>query len=281
MSTPLAINTNVGSLNAQRNLVKAGRNLGSSIEKLSSGLRINSAADDAAGKAISEGLRAQNDGFKQAVENANDAVSILSTAEGAMNAISDVLIRMRELAVQASNDSLTTVERGYVNTEFTQLATEITRISDVTEFNGIKLADGSAGAGSDGALVFQVGTRNTVNDRIGITLGDQDATALGVNASTVDTLANAQASITTLDAAISTLATSRATLGATVNQLTAAVDNLGVTVENMAAAASQITDTDVAAESANFTKNQVVMQAGVSMLSQANGLPSLALRLLG
>lgn len=281
MSTPLAINTNVGSLNAQRHLVKAGRNLGQSIEKLSSGLRINSAADDAAGKAIAEGLRAQNNGFKQAVENANDAVSILSTAEGAYNAISDTLIRMRELAVQASNDSLTATERGYVNTEFTQLATEITRISDVTEFNGIKLLDGSAGAASDGALVFQVGTRSTANDRINITLGDQDATALGVNASAVDTLANAQTAITTLDAAISTLATSRATLGATVNQLTAAVDNLGVTVENMAAAQSQITDTNVAAESANFTKNQVVMQAGVSMLSQANGMPSLALRLLG
>jgi flagellin len=281
MSTPLAINTNVGSLNAQRNLVKAGRNLGNSIERLSSGLRINSASDDAAGKAIAEGLRAQNNGYKQAVENANDAVSILSTAEGAYNAISDVLIRMRELAVQSANDSLTTVERGYVNTEFTQLATEITRISDVTEFNGIKLLDATAGAANDGALVFQVGTRSTANDRINISLGDQDATALGINASAVDTLANAQTAITTLDAAISTLATSRATLGATVNQLTAAVDNLGVTVENMAAAASQITDTDVAAESANFTKNQVIMQAGVSMLSQANSMPSLALRLLG
>jgi len=281
MASPLAINTNVGSLNAQRNLVKAGRSLNSSIEKLSSGLRINSAADDAAGKAVAEGIRAQNEGFKQATENANDAISILSTAEGAYNAIADTLVRMRELAVQASNDSLTSVERGYVNTEFTQLITEITRVSDVSEFNGIKLLDGTAGAGSDGAVVFQVGTRNTGNDRIGITLADTDSTALGVVAAATDTLANAQAAIATVDAAIGILATSRATLGATVNQLTAAVDNLGVTVENLSAAQSQILDTDVGMESANFTKSQVIMQAGVSMLAQANGIPSLALRLLG
>lgn len=281
MATPLAINTNVGSLVPQNNLGKAGRALNTSIERLSSGLRINSASDDAAGMAVSEGLRAQTEGFKQAMENANDAVSILSTAEGAMNSISDTLVRMRELAVQAANDSLTGTERGYINTEFTQLATEITRISDVAEFNGIKVMDGSAGAATNGALVFQVGTRSTANDRIGITLADIDATSLSVNASAVDTLANAQTAITAVDAAISTLATSRATLGATMNQLTSAVDNLATTVENMSAANSQIRDTDVAAESANFTKSQVLMQAGTSMLSQANAVPNLALRLLG
>jgi flagellin len=281
VATPLAINTNVGSLVAQNNLSKTGRALNKSIERLSSGLRINSASDDAAGMAVSEGLRAQTEGFKQATENANDAVSILSTAEGAMNSISDTLVRMRELAVQAANDSLTSTERGYINTEFTQLATEITRISDVAEFNGIKLMDGSAGAASNGALVFQVGTRSTANDRIGITLADIDATSLSVNASAVDTLANAQTAITSVDAAISTLATSRATLGATMNQLTSAVDYLATTVENMSAANSQIRDTDVAAESANFTKAQVLMQAGTSMLSQANAVPNLALRLLG
>lgn len=223
----------------------------------------------------------QTEGFKQAMENANDAVSILSTAEGAMNSISDTLVRMRELAVQAANDSLTGTERGYINTEFTQLATEITRISDVAEFNGIKVLDGTAGANSDGALVFQVGTRSTANDRIGITLADVDATSLSVNGSAVDTLANAQTAITAVDAAISTLATSRATLGATMNQLTSAVDNLAVTVENMSSANSQIRDTDVASESANFTNNQVLMQAGASMLAQANAVPNLALRLLG
>jgi len=279
VASPLSINTNVGSLTAQRHLGQAGRALNSSIEKLSSGLKINSASDDAAGMAVAEGLRAQNEGFKQASENANDALSILATAEGAYNSIADTLVRMRELAVQASNDSLTSVERGYINTEFTQLITEITRVSDVSEFNGIKLLDGSAGTG--GAVVFQVGTRNTANDRIGITLADTDSTALGVVGAATDTLANAQGAIATVDSAIGILATSRATLGATMNQLTAAVDNLAVTIENLSSATSQIRDVDVGAESAEFTKSQVIMQAGVSMLAQANAVPNLALRLLG
>ena len=279
MST-LAINTNVASIGAQRSLAVSNRNLGSSIEKLSSGLKINSASDDAAGIAVAEGLRAQVKGFQQASENANDAMALISTAEGSYNATSDTLIRMRELAVQASSDSLTDTERAYINTEFTQLITEITRVSDVAEYNGIQLLDGSAGDGS-GNMVFQVGTRNSANDQITIELKDQDATELGVNALTTDTLANSQSAIDTIDTAIGQLATDRATLGSTLNQLTAAVDNLGITIENLSAAKSQITDTDVAAESAEFTKSQVVMQAGVSMLAQANGLPNLALRLLG
>jgi flagellin len=280
MVTPLAINTNIGSMNVQRNLIGTGRALSKSIERLSSGLKINSAADDAAGLAVSEGLRAQVRGFDQALENANDAMSILSTTEGAYNSISDILIRMRELAVQSANDSLTGTERAYLDTEFTQLIGEITRVSDVAEYNGIKLLDGTAGDGS-GNMVFQVGTRNTLNDQIGITLSDQDATSLGVAALQVDSLVNAQGSITTIDTALSTLATDRATLGSTVNQLTAVVNNLALTIENLSAANSQIRDTDVAAESAEFTKNQVLMQAGTSMLSQANGIPQLALSLLG
>jgi len=280
MVTPLAINTNIGSMNVQRNLIGTGRALNKSIERLSSGMKINSASDDAAGLAVSEGLRAQVRGFDQALENANDAMSILSTTEGAYNSISDILIRMRELAVQSANDSLTVTERAYLDTEFTQLIGEITRVSDVAEYNGIKLLDGTAGDGS-GNMVFQVGTRNTLNDQIGITLSDQDATSLGVAALQVDSLVNAQGSITTIDTALSTLATDRATLGSTVNQLTAVVNNLALTIENLSAANSQIRDTDVAAESAEFTKNQVLMQAGTSMLSQANGIPQLALSLLG
>ena len=280
MVTPLAINTNIGSMNVQRNLIGTGRALNKSIERLSSGLKINSASDDAAGLAVSEGLRAQVRGFEQAMENANDAMSILSTTEGAYNSISDILIRMRELAVQSANDSLTNTERAYLDTEFTQLIGEITRVSDVAEYNGIKLLDGTAGDGS-GNMIFQVGTRNTLNDQIGITLSDQDATSLGVGALQVDNLANSQNAITTIDTALSTLATDRATLGSTVNQLTAVVNNLGLTIENLSAANSQIRDTDVAAESAEFTKSQVLMQAGTSMLSQANGIPQLALSLLG
>jgi flagellin len=279
MGTPLAINTNIGSLNVQRSLTFRGRLLNESIERLSSGLKINSASDDAAGIAVSENLTAQTRGFKQALENANDAVSILSTAEGSYNTISDILIRMRELAVQSANDSLGTVERGYLNTEFTQLIQEITRVSDVAEYNGIKLLDGTGGDGT-GNFVFQVGTRNTANDRIGIALADVDAGSLGVAANSVDTLVNAQLAIDSVDAALTSLATDRATIGSTVNQLTAAVDNLAITIENLSAANSQIKDADLAAESADFTRNQVLMQAGTSMLAQANSIPQLALQLL-
>jgi flagellin len=280
MASPLAVNTNVGSLNAQRNLSSTGRAVNKSIERLSSGLKINSASDDAAGIAVAEGLRAQIGGFQQASENANDAVALLATAEGAYNAISDIMVRMRELAVQSSTDTLTDKERAYIDTEYQDLSAEITRISDVTEYNGINLLDGSSGDGS-GAMVFQVGTRNTMNDQITITLKDQDATALSLNTTGVDNLANSQAAITAIDAAIDTLATDRATLGSTSNELTLAVDNLANTIENLSAARSQIEDADIAAESAEFTKNQVLMQAGVSMLSQANSTPQMGLRLLG
>jgi flagellin len=280
MASPLAVNTNVGSLNAQRNLSSTGRAVNKSIERLSSGLKINSASDDAAGIAVAEGLRAQIGGFQQASENANDAVALLATAEGAYNAISDIMVRMRELAVQSSTDTLTDKERAYIDTEYQDLSAEITRISDVTEYNGINLLDGSSGDGS-GAMVFQVGTRNTTNDQITITLKDQDATALSLNTTGVDNLANSQAAITAIDAAIDTLATDRATLGSTSNELTLAVDNLANTIENLSAARSQIEDADIAAESAEFMKNQVLMQAGVSMLSQANSTPQMGLRLLG
>jgi len=280
MASPLAISTNTASINAQRNLAITGRNLNSSIEKLSSGVQINSSADDAANVAVSKGLRAQVGGFSQAAENANDAVAIIATAEGSYNAISDIMVRMRELAVQGANDGLTNTERAYLDTEFTQLISEIDRISDVAEYNGIKLLDGTAGDGS-GTMTFQVGTRNTANDQITIVMNDQDSAALAVDALQVDSLSNSQDALAAIDTAIATLATDRATLGSTINQLTAAVDNLGNTIENLSNANSQIQDTDVSSESARFTQNQVLMQAGVSMLSQSNGLPNLALRLLG
>jgi flagellin len=280
MSSVLAIQTNTSSLNAQRNLNRTGRFLNRSITRLSSGLKINSAADDAAGIAVSEGLRAQIRGFDQAIENANDGIAILQTTEGSYNSISDLLIRMRELAVQAANDSLTNKERGYLNTEFEDLTTELTRISDVAEYNGVKLLDGTAGDGA-GNLVFQIGTRNTVNDQIPVALKDQDATSLGVDVLAIDALANAQASITGIDTALDALATDRATLGSKINELNVTVDNLALTVENLSAANSQIRDADVSKESAEFTKYNVLMQSGVAMLSQANGVPQMALKLLG
>ena len=280
MSSPMAIMTNSSALNATRNLTTTGRKMGTSIERLSSGLKINSSSDDAAGMAVSVGLTAQTKGFQQAMENSNEAIALLQTAEGSYNSISDILIRMRELAVQSSSDTLTNKERAYLDTEFEDLTAEITRISDVAEYNGISLLDGTAGDGS-GNMVFQVGTRNTTNDQITINLGNQDSTTLGVEALDLTNLANSQAAITTIDTALDTLATDRATLGSNINELTAAVDNLAVTIENLSAANSQIKDADIAKESADFTKHQVLMQSGVAMLSQANGVSQMALRLLG
>jgi len=276
---PLTIGTNSSSLGVQKALNTSNTALGGSIKKLSSGLRITSAADDAAGLAVAEGLKAQTRGFQQGMSNAQQGVAMLQTADSAQQTISDTLIRMRELAVQASSDSLTDTERGYINTEFTSLATEIDRTTSVTEYNGQKLLDGTAGAG--GTLTFQVGTRNTANDRITIALADSDSTALGVNAAAVDSLANAQGAIDSIDSALDTLNTQRAGVGATMNQLGKAIDNLGSQIENLSVAEGGIRDVDVAKESANFSKQQVLQQAGVSMLAQANASPQFALRLLG
>jgi len=248
------------------------------IGRLSSGLRVQSAADDAAGLAVSENMRAQLKGFEQAMRNANDGISILQTAESAYQSISDTLIRMRELAVEAASDSLSNTERGFLDTEFQDLIVEITRISDVTEFNGIQLLDGTAGTA--GTMTFQVGTRNTVNDRVTVTLTDQDSAALGVDTSAVSTLAGAQAAIEEIDVAMQDLNTDRSSLGATISSLSVAVDNLATTVENYGASVGVIRDADIGAESAEFARQQVLQQAGVAMLAQANTLPNLALRLL-
>ncbi|MCA9516282.1 MAG: flagellin FliC [Myxococcales bacterium] len=273
------INTNSASLAVQRTVATSNRGMAQSVERLSSGMRINHSSDDAAGLAVAEGLKAQTQGYKQGLSNANQAVAMLQTADSAHQSISDTLVRMRELAVQSSSDTLTDTERGYVNTEFTKLAGEIDRISNVTEYNGQKLLDGTAGTG--GTLTFQVGTRNSANDRVTIAMGDMDSTALGVNASAVDTLANAQTAIDDIDSALDTLNTARATTGATMNQLSKSIDNLSSTVENLGVAEGNIRDADIASESANFSRNQVLQQAGVSMLAQANASPQFALRLIG
>jgi len=261
-------------------MMSTGRNLNSSIQRLSSGLKVNSASDDAAGMAVAVGLNAQIRGFQQASENANDGIAILQTTEGSYNSISDILIRMRELAVQSANDSLTNKERAYLSTEFEDLTGELTRISDVAEYNGQKLLDGTAGDGS-GNMVFQVGTRNTVNDQITINLASQSAATLGVDVLDVLSLTTSQTAIDGIDTALDALATDRATLGSKINEMTAAVDNLAVTVENLSTAKSQIQDADISRESAGFTKNNVLMQSGVAMLSQANSVPQMALKLIG
>jgi flagellin len=270
MATPLAINTNVGSLTAQRNLQKTARGLHQSISRLSSGTRVNSAADNAAGMAVSENMRAQLTGYQQARRNANDGVAVLQTAESGYQSLSDLLIRMRELAVQAANDSVSDTERGYLNTEFADLISEMDRISAVVEYNGIQLLDGSAGSAGTGLMVFQVGTRDSGNDRIEINLGAQDSNTLGVNGDTISSQANAQSSITAIDSALELLSTDRAQIGSTINTLNVAVDGLASSIENYGTAMSQIQDTDMAEESSAFSKSNVLQQAGVAMLSQVN-----------
>jgi len=281
MGSPLSINTNAGSLTAQRNLSKVSRGLTESISRLSSGVRIDSAADNAAGMAVSENMRAQLKGFQQAMRNANDGVAVLQTAESGYQSISDLLIRMRELAVQSANDSLSNTERGFLETEFGDLMGEIDRVSAVVEYNGIKLLDGTAGSAGDGNMTFQVGTRNTPEDRISIKLELQDSSALNMTAQEIGSQLGAQNAIDAIDQALEDLSDDRAVIGSTINTLNMAVDELGATIENYGNAMSQIKDTDMAEESATFAKSNVLQQAGVAMLSQANQTPNLVLRLLG
>ena len=281
MAAPMAINTNSGSLTAQKNLMSNARGLQKSISRLSSGIRVQSAADNAAGIAISENMRAQKKGFSQAMKNANDGVAVLQTAESGYQAISDLLIRMRELAVQSANDSVSNTERAYLDTEFQDLISEIDRVSNVVEYNGIQLLDGTSGSSTTGTMVFQVGTRNSADDRVSIKLNTQNASALNVDSQNVSTQASAQATISTIDLALEALSTDRAQVGSTINELTHAVDNLASTIENYGNSLSQIRDTDMAEESSAFSKANVLQQAGVSMLSQANQSPNLVLRLLG
>ncbi len=277
----LTVMTNTASINAQKNLAKTQVGLNQSLGRLSSGLRINRAGDDAAGLAISEKLRSQIRSLSQAERNANDGVSLIQTAEGGMNEISGILTRMRELAIQSANGTLGTTERTFIHQEFTSLRSEIDRIANVTEFNGTSLLDGTPTS-----VTFQVGIEDGTDNRITVTLTDMNAAALGtattsLTAITVSTLAGSQGALAVLDAAITDVSSGRSTLGSTQNRLQVTVTNLASARENLSAANSRIRDADVAAESASLTRNNILMQAGVSVLAQANQLPAMALSLLG
>ncbi|MEO0323253.1 MAG: flagellin [Myxococcota bacterium] len=278
----LSIVTNVQSLNAQRNLSSTTNALSGNFQKLSSGLRINRAGDDAAGLAISESLQAQVRSLGQAERNAGDGISMLQTAEGAMNEVSGILGRMRELAVQASTDTIDDTQRGFLDQEFQALEAEIDRIASVTEFNGTTLLDGSATG-----INFQVGINASSNDRISIDFADVQSTALGgsgsggtISAQALTSQSGAQSAIAVLDSAISDVVSARSTIGATENRLQVTTSNLASARENLAAANSRIRDVDVAEETAALTRNNILQQAGVSVLAQANQAPSLALSLL-
>lgn len=274
----LRINTNTASLNAQRVLYNTKLGLDKSMEKLASGYRINRAGDDAAGLAISENLRAQVRGLKQAARNANDGISLVQVAEGSMNEISSILIRLRELSVQAASDTIGPVERQFLNVEYDQLISEIDRIADATEFNGTQLL-----AGVGAIMDFQVGIRNNPEiDRISFdsSKADANSAALGVNLTSVADKASAQNALSAVDSALMSVSAMRADFGALQNRLQTTVSNINNSVENMSAANSRVRDVDVAEETAEMTRQNILLQAGTSVLAQANQSANTALSLL-
>ncbi len=281
----LRINTNLASLNAQKNLGRTQLQLERSLDRLSSGLRITRASDDAAGLAISESLRAQIRGLRQAERNANDGISIIQTAEGALNEISNILIRMRELGVQSSSSgAISNSERSFIQNEFSSLQSEITRIANATQFGGRTLLDGSL-SGTGNAVQFQVGIFNNASvDRISLSIGNATASALNVEAGSggiaVSTAAAAQASLATIDSAITSVASLRGDLGGAQNRLQSTINALQSSTENLSAANSRIRDVDVAAETAALVRAQVLQQAGIAVLAQANVSSQAALALL-
>ncbi|NNK94302.1 MAG: flagellin FliC [Desulfobacterales bacterium] len=269
----LVIGTNVASLNAQRNLNSTQNLLNRSMQRLSSGLRINSAKDDAAGLAISDRMTSQVRGLNQAARNANDAISLAQTAEGALQETTNLLQRMREIAVQAGNDTNSASDRASLQDEFDELVLEITRISDQTSFNNTNILDGTFTG------IFQIGANASETITVALTQ-DMDAAALAVNALTVDSNVNAGAAITAIDTAIGTVDTVRGNLGATQSRLESTIANLTNISENISAARSRILDADIAAETSAMTKASILQQAGVAVLAQANQTPQLALSLL-
>ncbi len=272
----LTVNTNVASLNAQRNLSTTQLSLNKSLQRLSSGLRINSAADDAAGLAISEGMKAQIRSMNQAVRNANDGVSLVQTAEGALNEVSNILGRMRELTTQAATGTVANSQRSYIASEYAQLGQEITRIASATNFNGIKLTGAAATS-----IKIQVGTGNAGFDTIAVALKAMNASALGVKSVyTGATAASAQGFLSKIDSAISKVSAQRANLGASQNRFQSVINNLQVASENASAAQSRIADADIASETANMTRANILVQAGTAILAQANQAPQAALSLL-
>ncbi|MFS0854175.1 flagellin [Microbacterium sp. 179-I 3D4 NHS] len=273
----LQIATNVSALNSYRNLSANQNDVSKSLEKLSSGLRINRAADDAAGLAISEGLRSQVNGLNVAARNAQDGISVIQTAEGALTEVHSILQRVRDLAVQAGNDSNNADSRTAIKTEVTQLVDELERIADSSNFNGIQLLDGTAGADGDGVLSFQVGADGSASSQITVDLSSANiktlATGLRTAIVTTDGFADptvAATTITRIDTEIKAVSSARADLGAVQNRFESTINSLQVSAENLSAAKSRIADTDMAAEMVKYTAANILQQAGTAMLAQAN-----------
>lgn len=270
----LRITNNVASLNAQRNITKSNAGLSEALERLSSGYRVNRAADDAAGLAISEKLRANTRALTQASRNASDGVSVVQTAEGALDEVGNMLVRMKELAEQASTGTVGDEERGYLQDEYAALRSEITRIGENTKFNDTLLFDGNYSES------VQIGIESGAGNVLTIGIDQMDSASLSLTASISDAT-NASAALGTISTAIETVSTTRANLGALQNRLESIVNNIDTQVENLTAAESRIRDADIASETANMTKYSILVQAGVSVLTQANQTPQIALSLLG
>jgi flagellin len=272
----LAVNTNVYSINAQKNLSRVTTRLAGNFSRLSSGLRIATAADDAAGLAISERFRAQIRSLQRAQLNANDGISIMQTAEGALNEVSSMLVRMRELAIQANNGSVSGADKDSLQQEFSSLIDEIDRIAQATKFNNVALLDGSTSS-----MTLQVGEGTTANvDTVTLNLSNMRTSTLGIDTADIGSSGNITSAITALDTAIDTVTSARGTFGGVMNRLQATINNLGVSIENISAAESRVRDVDVAYETAELTKNSIMQQAALSILAQTNVQPQIALTLL-
>lgn len=270
---PLRVTNNIHSLNAQRNLSRNQARLGKALERLSSGLRINRSGDDAAGLAISEKLRSNIRALNQASRNASDGIAMIQVTEGAMSELSNMLTRMKQLAEQAATGTISDTERGYLNTEYLALYSEITRVADNTKYNETQLLDGSL------SVQVQIGISNGANDSILISVGHVDAATLGLTSS-ISTVTTARGALTTTTTAVGAISTQRAHLGALQNRMESVISNIDTVVENLTGAESRIRDVDIAAETAEMTKYNILVQAGVAVLSQANQEPAIALQLL-
>ena len=270
----IRINTNISSLNTQRHLAKNSSLFQKSMEKLSSGLRINRAGDDAAGLAISEGLKADIRALDQAARNAADGVSLVQTGEGALDEVSTILLRMKELAEQSLNGTLSDTDRGYLDSEYSALIEEVDRIAAGTEFNGVALLDSTLD------VDIQVGIGTTANDSVDVALAtNMNAAGIGISTQ-IDTAANASTAMGEIDDAIATVTSARSDFGAIQNRLESSIRNISMTSENLSAANSRIRDVDIAKETSSMTSYQILQQAGVSMLAQANMTTSLAMALM-
>jgi flagellin len=277
MST--VINTNVKALVSTSALVKNGRVMANTMESLSTGSRINKASDDAAGLSIRENMTAQIKGLNAAVRNANDAISMLQTADGALNEVADMLQRMRELGTLAQNDTYSTAQRVAMNDEFSQLQSEIDRIADNTQWNGMNLLDGTGGNWGGGSLfTFQVGAN--AGQTISVAIAGMGIASLGISAVSIGTVADARDAVTALDDAISVLNTRRSVLGSVINRLTHAVDNLTNVSQNATESRSRVTDTDYATATSELARTQIIQQAATAILAQANQQPQMVLSLL-